>query len=227
MVKNKKIIVKPIAKSPIHDFAVLESDFDLSEYPKLQIDSTYNIGDKVYAIGYPYGYERLLTEGIVSGHTQEIETFYLNRIISTTPLLQGNSGGPLFNTKGHVVGIALALISRVNSTTSLNLFMNPSEIILLYNRVLNNKSLEQKISYTINYTKILNDKNNYFTFDKIQIKSDTPSLNLKQNDIIISINGVDIKTENNFVNSLYYLFIDDPLNIVVLRNSEKIRIDIP
>jgi len=73
------------------------------------------VGQKVLAIGNPFGLERTLTTGIISGlgrPIQESETVILQNMIQTDASINpGNSGGPLFNTKGEMIGINTMIYS--------------------------------------------------------------------------------------------------------------------
>ncbi|MGB9685628.1 MAG: S1C family serine protease, partial [Rectinema subterraneum] len=73
------------------------------------------VGQKVLAIGNPFGLERTLTTGIVSGlgrPIQKDETTILQNMIQTDASINpGNSGGPLFNTKGEMIGINTMIYS--------------------------------------------------------------------------------------------------------------------
>jgi len=61
------------------------------------------VGERVFAIGSPLGLERTVTEGIISTKTREMRgDLYLQ---TTAQINQGNSGGPLFNLRGEVVGV--------------------------------------------------------------------------------------------------------------------------
>ncbi len=73
------------------------------------------VGQKVLAIGNPFGLERTLTTGIISGlgrPIQESETVILQNMIQTDASINpGNSGGPLFNTRGEMIGINTMIYS--------------------------------------------------------------------------------------------------------------------
>jgi len=73
------------------------------------------VGQKVLAIGNPFGLERTLTTGIISGlgrPVQESQTTILQNTIQTDASINpGNSGGPLFNTKGEMIGINTMIYS--------------------------------------------------------------------------------------------------------------------
>jgi S1-C subfamily serine protease len=108
-----------LGSDPYADLAVLSTDAPQSEYKPLKIvsSSTLKVGDPVIAVGNPYGLAGSMTIGIVSALgrtiTEELTGEYpiANVIQTTTPLNPGNSGGPLLNYQGQVVGITTAIIS--------------------------------------------------------------------------------------------------------------------
>jgi S1-C subfamily serine protease len=69
-------------------------------YLKLADSSKVRVGQKVLAIGNPYGFERTLTTGIISRIDKE-----RNRIQTDAAINPGNSGGPLLDTRGYILGI--------------------------------------------------------------------------------------------------------------------------
>ena len=87
---------------------------------KLAGSSTVHIGDQVYAIGNPYGLEETLTKGIVSALGREIQAPDGARIsgaIQTDAALNpGNSGGPLINAAGEVIGVNSQIASDQGSS---------------------------------------------------------------------------------------------------------------
>jgi putative serine protease PepD len=93
------------------DLAVIKVDAPSSElYPLAVGDSTeLQVGDGVVAIGSPFGLEETVTSGIVSALHRAIQSqtnFTINDSIQTDAAINhGNSGGPLLNTQGQVVGV--------------------------------------------------------------------------------------------------------------------------
>lgn len=83
------------------DLALLQINLN-SPLPYLKLaDSTkVRVGQKVLAIGNPYGFERTLTTGIISRIDKE-----RNRIQTDAAINPGNSGGPLLDTQGYIIGI--------------------------------------------------------------------------------------------------------------------------
>ncbi len=104
--------------NPTTDVAVLTTNAPQNEYKPLIIvsSSTLKVGDPVIVVGTPYGLEGSMSNGIISSLNRTITTDQatlttLTNIIQTTaPLNPGNSGGPLLNYLGHVVGMATAIV---------------------------------------------------------------------------------------------------------------------
>jgi S1-C subfamily serine protease len=108
-----------LGSDPYVDLAVLSVNAPSSEFKPLEIvsSSTLKVGDIVVAVGNPYGLAGSMSIGIVSALgriiTEEQTSGYpiANVIQTTAPLNPGNSGGPLLNLQGQVVGITTAIVS--------------------------------------------------------------------------------------------------------------------
>ncbi|VAX04627.1 HtrA protease/chaperone protein [hydrothermal vent metagenome] len=102
-----------IGKDDKLDLAVLkvESDKPLP-YVKFGDDSKSRIGDWVLAIGNPYSLGGTLTAGIISARNRDIQSGPYDKYIQTDASInRGNSGGPMFNMDGEVIGINTAIFS--------------------------------------------------------------------------------------------------------------------
>lgn len=102
---------------PSADVAVLTTNAQQNEYKPLTIvsSSALKVGDPVIVVGTPYGLEGSMSNGIISATNRTItvdETTMTNIIQTTAPLNPGNSGGPLMNYKGHVIGMATAIVQE-------------------------------------------------------------------------------------------------------------------
>ncbi len=90
--------------------------------------STMRIGDWVMAIGNPFGFGGSVTVGIISGRGRNINAGPYDNFIQTDAAInKGNSGGPLFNMKGEVIGINTAIISPSGGSIGIG-FSVPSEL---------------------------------------------------------------------------------------------------
>jgi S1-C subfamily serine protease len=108
---------KRVGTNPDKDIAVLKVDAPANLLPPIPIGTSCDlqVGQRVFAIGNPFGYDQTLTAGVISGLGREI-TGAGNRpikgVIQTdAPLNPGNSGGPLLDSAGRVIGMNTAILS--------------------------------------------------------------------------------------------------------------------
>ncbi|HKQ15553.1 MAG TPA: Do family serine endopeptidase, partial [Steroidobacteraceae bacterium] len=95
------------------DVAVLKIDATDLPHVKLGNPADVQVGEWVAAIGSPFGFENTVTSGIVSGTSRSLpEGSYVPFIQTDVAVNPGNSGGPLFNLNGEVVGINSQIYSR-------------------------------------------------------------------------------------------------------------------
>jgi len=108
---------KIIGTDPYMDLAVLKIDSDKEFKPVSFGDSDKaRVGDWVVAIGNPFGFGGTVTVGIISSRNRDIGlTRYDDFIQTDASINQGNSGGPLFDLNGNVVGINTAIIAPGSS----------------------------------------------------------------------------------------------------------------
>jgi serine protease Do len=95
------------------DVAVVRIDAKDLPVVKLGDASKIRVGEWVLAIGSPFGFENTVTAGIVSGTSRSLpEGTYVPFIQTDAAVNPGNSGGPLFNMRGEVIGMTSAIYSR-------------------------------------------------------------------------------------------------------------------
>lgn len=116
---------KLIGVDPNNDLAVLKINIPQEKlFPaKLGSSQGLRVGQRVLAIGNPFGLERTLTTGVVSSLGRSLRTEsgrLIKGIIQTDAAINpGNSGGPLLNSSGLVIGINTAIISRVGQSSGI------------------------------------------------------------------------------------------------------------
>ena len=114
---DKEFKAKVIGADPLSDIAVLKLDTKEKFTPvKFGDSDKARIGDWVIAIGNPFGLGGTVTSGIISARNRSIGlTRYEDYIQTDASINQGNSGGPLFNMDGDVIGINTAILGRSGS----------------------------------------------------------------------------------------------------------------
>ena len=125
-----------VGSDPSSDIALLKVDSAASSlYPLSLADSTkVQVGDPVVAIGNPFGLERTVTAGIVSALQRAVRApngFAIDQVIQTdAPINQGNSGGPLIDAHGQVIGVNSQIETGGEATGNVGIgFAIPSDTV--------------------------------------------------------------------------------------------------
>ncbi|MGE0502953.1 MAG: DegQ family serine endoprotease [Rhizobiaceae bacterium] len=129
---GSKLQAELVGKDPKTDIAVLKVDPTLKKLKAVRFGDSdaMRIGDWVMAIGNPFGLGGTVTVGIVSARNRDINSGPYDDFIQTDAAInRGNSGGPLFNMDGEVVGINTAIISPSGGSIGIG-FSIPSKLAL-------------------------------------------------------------------------------------------------
>ena len=124
---------KVLGTDRFNDLAILEIDCPAEKLHPVKLGSSDNlkVGQKVLAIGNPFGFEHTLTTGIISSLGRSLRTdsgVIENVIQSDAAINPGNSGGPLLNTEGELIGINTAIYSRSGESAGIG-FAVPVNIL--------------------------------------------------------------------------------------------------
>ena len=124
---DKEYKVTIIGSDPLSDIAVLKMETKNKFIPvKFGDSDKARIGDWVIAIGNPFGLGGTVTSGIISARNRSIGLSRYEDFIQTDASInQGNSGGPLFNMDGDVIGINTAILSPTGASSGIG-FAIPS-----------------------------------------------------------------------------------------------------
>ncbi len=114
---EKEFKAKVIGADPLSDIAVLQLDTNEKFQPvKFGNSDKARIGDWVIAIGNPFGFGGTVTSGIISARNRSLGlSRYEDYIQTDASINSGNSGGPLFDMNGDVIGINTAILGRSGS----------------------------------------------------------------------------------------------------------------
>ena len=235
---NLKVnIINMCIEKDIAILEILEEDLKYfkGKYPeKLKFDDARILDDtiEVLTAGYPLGEENIkFTTGVLSGNQQNYDIEY-DRNISylqiDAPINAGNSGGPLFNKNGKVIGINSAAIDGISVQNVC--FAIPSNIIVSVIYDLLHNDVNNKILKIPNVNFKWNNCNDTL-FESLDIKTEDMSgihiyniskisfLKLKKGDILFKIKMKDIWEEKNILNIKHLLEIND-INKVYKKNKK-------
>jgi S1-C subfamily serine protease len=119
---------------PDRDLAVLRIDAPKEKLPPIPVGSSRDlvVGQRVYAIGNPFGLDQTLTMGIVSALNREIESFNsrtIRGVIQTDAAINpGNSGGPLLDSAGRLIGVNTQIASPSGASAGIGFAIPVDEV---------------------------------------------------------------------------------------------------
>jgi S1-C subfamily serine protease len=119
---------------PDRDLAVLKIDAAKDKLPPLALGTSRDlqVGQRVYAIGNPFGLDQTLTIGIVSALNREIESFNnrtIRGVVQTDAAINpGNSGGPLLDSAGRLIGVNTQIASPSGASAGIGFAIPVDEV---------------------------------------------------------------------------------------------------
>lgn len=214
--------------------------------------SSLAVGQKVLAIGNPFGYDRTLVTGIISGLSRPIRDedgkVLLGMIQTDAPINPGNSGGPLLNTKGQVIGINTAIYSTSGTSQGMNFAVASNTAkasvsdLVKYGKVSRGwldivpVQLSQSI---VDYAGLKVSKGLLVSqvvpggkADSAGLKGGTSqvlygsSVIYLGGDVITQVNDVDIEEYNDLFTALSNTRPGDKVSVVVNRNGSSVKLGI-
>ncbi len=228
--KDETTKAEVLGKNEYLDIAVLRIDKKYVNQVAI-INNSKNalIGDSVFTIGSPLGYRGTVTQGIISGKDRlvKIDTKddeLLMKVIQTDAAInEGNSGGPLLNINGEVIGIVSLKLSD-KDIEGMG-FAIPIEYAINHikdleeNKEIKFPSLGVKITDSNNTSELLKNNIDINKEDGIVVLEDNN--NLKKGDLIIGINNKKVKDILTLNCELLEYKTKDEVKLIVMRNNIK------
>ena len=130
---GRRLVAKLVASSPPDDIAVIQVDPGAKPLTAIALGDSdkLEIGEKVLAIGNPFGLGQTLTTGVVSmkGRTFRDGGHVMRDMVQTNaPINPGNSGGALINTDGELVGINTAILSPTGTSVGIGFAISVNRV---------------------------------------------------------------------------------------------------
>ena len=188
---------KVIGRDPATDVALVKIDATGLPFVRLANPKDVRVGEWVVAIGSPYGFENTVTAGIVSAKGRSLpDDSYVHFIQTDVAVNPGNSGGPLFNLKGEVVGINSQIYSRSGGYQGLS-FAIPVDVAQKVSDQLRASGKVTRGWMGVTIQEVSQDLAKSFKLDKARgalvsaVSADGPakSAGLKAGDIIVALDG--------------------------------------
>ena len=228
--KNETTKAEVLGKNKQLDIAVLRIDKKYV-YQVATLNNSKNtlIGDSVFTVGSPLGYKGTVTSGIISGKDRLIKVDtdndeVLMKVIQTDAAInEGNSGGPLLNVNGEVIGIVSLKLSDKNIEGMG--FAIPIEYATKYlkeleeNKKIKFPSLGVKLIDSNNSSELLKNNIDINQEEGIIVLEDNN--NLKKGDLIIGINNIKVKDISSLNCELLDYKSKDKVKLTIKRNNIK------
>ena len=128
---GRKLKAKVLGKDPKVDVAVLKVEGGDKPFKTVKFGDSdkVRVGEGVMAVGNPFGLGETVTAGILSARNRNIESGPYDDFLQTDAAInKGNSGGPLFNLDGEVIGINTAILSPTGGSIGIG-FATPSDTV--------------------------------------------------------------------------------------------------
>lgn len=246
--ESTELQAKVIGTDSDKDIAVLdiERPKDISIVKPLKIGSSSDllVGQKVYAIGNPFGLDHTLTTGVISGIGREIASGINGRpiedVIQTDAAINpGNSGGPLLDSGGRIIGVNTAIYSSTGSNAGVGFAIPIDAIKTSVNQILSyGKVVRPIIGITFAPDATVEELGLKGILvlktlpggpaDKAGVVATTRDEDgrLVLGDIILSANGKPVKTAADLFRVLGTVNVGDDLDLELLRKNTKEHINI-
>ena len=203
-------------------------------FPALKIGdaNALKVGEPVLAIGSPFGFDYSASAGIVSAKSRTMSRETAVPFIQTDVALNpGNSGGPLFNQHGEVVGINSRIFSGTGGYMGLS-FSIPMDVAMdVANQIIKTGKVSraylgvmlQDIDRNLAESYQLSRPEGSLV---TQVSADTPAskAGLKEGDIILNYNGVTINRTADLINLINRTRPDQSAKMLVQRNNKQLNL---
>ncbi len=225
---------KLIGTSPEVDIAVLKIEANEKFKPLEFSDSDkIEIGQWAIAFGNPMGLNDSMTVGVISAAgrsslgIEEIENF----IQTDAAINQGNSGGPLIDINGKVIGVNTAILSASGGSVGLG-FAIPSNLasVVKDSIIATGKFEKPYIGVYLNNLdsekiKALNIKStNGVLIAKVVADGPAARAGIQANDVIVAVNGKAVNSAGAFIGELAAKKVGETVELSVIRNSQTVKI---
>ena len=223
LIDKREFKAKVLGADKATDVAVLR--IDGKNLPTVKIGSSANtkVGEWVLAIGSPFGFENSATAGIISAKSRSLpDDSYVPFIQTDVAVNPGNSGGPLFNMAGEVVGINSQIYSRTGGYQGLS-FAIPIDVAMSVQEQIVKHGKVQRGRLGVTIQDVNQSLAESFGLSKpmgalvSSVENGSPAARggIEPGDVILSLNGKEIASSNEL-----------PPLVAAIRPGESVRIQV-
>ncbi len=231
---GRRVAGQVIGQDLLTDLAVIKLKVK-GPWPTIVLgdSNNINVGDWAIAVGNPYGLEKTVTLGIISNLNRNISQLgvshkRLNLIQTDAAIHPGNSGGPLLNSEGEVIGINTLIHSGPGAGLGFAIPINEA-IKIASQLTLKGEAIHPMIGAHLTYPNLTEEEKSKETEKGslvVYIQPDSPAdkKGLKINDIILSVNDKNINHPHDVVEEITQNGIEKEMKFRVLRGNKELII---
>ncbi len=230
---GQQLEAKIIGSDPEADVAILKVEHEKLELTHIPFadSSELRVGDFAVAIGNPFGLGQTVTSGIISalGRTGLGIEGYEDFIQTDASINPGNSGGALVNLRGELIGINTAILASggagnvgIGFAIPINMVRQLADQLIEYGEVrrgmlgviMQNLTPELARAFGL-------DRHQGVVISQVIEDSAASKAGLKTGDVVLQINGVNVKSASAMRNMVGLMRVGEKMDITVIRNGEQ------
>lgn len=243
LTNKEKYKAELIGTDMLSDISLLKIEGKNFPYIKLGNSDDVIIGEWVIAMGNPFGLfdisdKPTVTVGVVSATGMNLNAeggrFYRGMIQTDASINQGNSGGPLMNSAGEVIGVNAVIFTPNQGSIGLGFAIPINRVKTVLAELKKNGKIERNFWIGWEIQTVDQRVARYFGLDKAEgaivadVKSNSPAsrAGLKPGDIIVEVNNEVIRNEDNVTAILVDAKAGDVLKLKILRNGQTMNVNL-
>jgi len=236
--------VNVIGLDPLADLALIKVIGKEEPMPHLEFAEDagkIKSGTDVFALGHPMGMAWTVTKGIVSSTERYARHPFVKAIQTDSAINKGNSGGPLMNMKGEIVGINALIISKISENAGVGLAIRGDIVKKSFKSMLASGRVDRPavgimimpLAQVKQRDKIIKEfpklKPKFIpnTFGVFVRPDENLPKGLKKFDTIIGVNGEMINDGLQFSDELSKYNIGDTITLTIVRKRRYLKVDVP
>ncbi|MEW9919757.1 Do family serine endopeptidase [Marimonas sp. MJW-29] len=224
-----------VGSDPLTDIALLKIEADAA-FPTVSfgISANLRVGDEVVAVGNPFGLGGTVTSGIVSALSRDIRSGPFDDFIQTDAAInRGNSGGPLFNNAGEVIGVNTAIISPGGGSVGIG-FAVPADLVQTIVADLADDGELARGWLGVNIRPMTDEVASVLGYDAPKgavieaVAEDSPAdkAGLRKGDIILSFGGTEVNELRDLTRAVATTTPEETTEVTVLRKGKEVTLDV-
>lgn len=191
------------------------------------------IGDWVMAIGNPFGFESSVSSGIISARGRVLNQADVEYLQTDAAINRGNSGGPLFNMDGEVIGVNTAIVSPTGGNVGIG-FAIPSNDVKRVAEELREHGKVRRGWLGVGIQAMTRENAEALGIDFVRgamvnrVEPDSPAAaaSVEVGDIIVAWDGKPVDGSNSLSRLVKRTLIEQPVDVVVIRGGERVTLKV-